>query len=315
MAKFDIKTMKHKLVNAVFSVLGLAIIAYIVFKLKGFSSGLDFSSISFDFRYLTASFMLIPVWFILMCHAWRLMVKSLGFRLSLLDSMRIVGLSMFGKYIPGKLWFTLGRAVLAERLGVSKKATFTSVILETYLLLLTGGAFFLFLLFTLPSKPSYYLILSVIAIFLLFPLSIPEIFKRMINFFLKILKKNSIEISMSLGFVFKIILLYMIVWICLGIQFYLLYISFSPEPLNPFVGISIYPAAWIVGFAVIIMPAGLGFREGVMFFFLSQNVSTNTAAIMTILSRIQITLGELLYLFLLFGSHKLWRNNEEKAEL
>jgi len=304
--------LKSNILNLLLASVGVLIILFLFIKLKSFVGKIDFRELSFNYYYLALSFSLIPVWFSIMCYIWKDLLREMGYRISQIDAMRIIGLSMFGKYIPGKLWFTLGRAVLAERLGVPKKLTFTTIILETYFLLLTGAGFFVFLLFSLPTKPSYYTSLFVVALILLFPLSLPSVFKRILNFLLKLLKKDSLEINLSIFYVVKIMFLYIIVWVISGIEFYLLFRSFSSLPLDPMIGISIYPAAWIIGFVVIIMPAGLGFREGVMFFFLSQKVPSETAVVMTLLSRIQITIGELFYLFLLFGSKKLWRSNEKE---
>ena len=303
---------KNKVLNFFLTLIGILVVIFMIYKLKSFVSNINLGDLSFNYGILALSFLMIPLWFSIMCYIWKDMIEKFGNRISMIDSMRIIGLSMFGKYIPGKLWFTLGRAVLAERLGVPKKVTFTTIILETYFLLLTGTVFFVFLLFSLPTKPTYYASVFVIVLILLFPLSLPVIFKRILNFLLKLLKKDALEINLSVFYVVKIIFLYVIIWIISGIEFYLLFRSFTSIPLDFLIGISVYPAAWIIGFIVIIMPAGIGFREGVMFFFLSQKIPPDIAAIMTLLSRIQITIGELFYLFLLFGSKKLWRNNEEE---
>lgn len=301
---------KEKILNFIIIVIVVFVVCLIFYKLLGYIKQVDFKSIRFNI-YLILSFMMIPFWYFFMCLAFKRIVLSLGNDVDLYTLMRIIGISMFGKYIPGKLWFTVGRIALLERVGVPKKKSFTAVVLETYLLLLSGAFFFLINIFKFENNVLYSIILIVVVLFLLF-LSLPKIFKNIINLFLKIFKKEKIDFNIKIKEYIFIVFLYFLVWIFSGLEFYLLIYSFTLKTYD-FVGIlSIYPASWVVGFLSFLMPAGIGVREGMIFVLLKRYTGNEIAAVGSLLSRIQVTLGELFYLFFFIGDKKIWRKNEKR---
>lgn len=301
---------KEKILNFIIIVIVVFVVCLIFYKLLGYIKQVNFKSIRFNI-YLILSFMMIPFWYFFMCLAFKRIVLSLGNDVDLYTLMRIIGISMFGKYIPGKLWFTVGRIALLERVGVPKKKSFTAVVLETYLLLLSGAFFFLINIFKFENNVLYSIILIVVVLFLLF-LSLPKIFKNIINLFLKIFKKEKIDFNIKFKEYIFIVSLYFLVWIFSGLEFYLLIYSFTLKTYD-FVGIlSIYPASWVVGFLSFLMPAGIGVREGMIFVLLKRYTGNEIAAVGSLLSRIQVTLGELFYLFFFIGDKKIWRKNEKR---
>lgn len=301
---------KEKILNFIIIVIVVFVVCLIFYKLLGYIKQVNFKSIRFNI-YLILSFMMIPFWYFFMCLAFKRIVLSLGNDVDLYTLMRIIGISMFGKYIPGKLWFTVGRIALLERVGVPKKKSFTAVVLETYLLLLSGAFFFLINIFKFENNVLYSIILIVVVLFLLF-LSLPKIFKNIINLFLKIFKKEKIDFNIKIKEYIFIVFLYFLVWIFSGLEFYLLIYSFTLKTYD-FVGIlSIYPASWVVGFLSFLMPAGIGVREGMIFVLLKRYTGNEIAAVGSLLSRIQVTLGELFYLFFFIGDKKIWRKNEKR---
>ncbi|HAF07412.1 MAG: lysylphosphatidylglycerol synthase domain-containing protein [bacterium] len=301
---------KEKILNFIIIVIVVFVVCLIFYKLLGYIKQVNFKSIRFNI-YLILSFMMIPFWYFFMCLAFKRIVLSLGNDVDLYTLMRIIGISMFGKYIPGKLWFTVGRIALLERVGVPKKKSFTAVVLETYLLLLSGAFFFLINIFKFENNVLYSIILIVVVLFLLF-LSLPKIFKNIINIFLKIFKKEKIDFNIKFKEYIFIVSLYFLVWIFSGLEFYLLIYSFTLKTYD-FVGIlSIYPASWVVGFLSFLMPAGIGVREGMIFVLLKRYTGNEIAAVGSLLSRIQVTLGELFYLFFFIGDKKIWRKNEKR---
>ncbi len=309
------KLLNKKFINIIFSIIGLTIIIYLVYKLKVYSGEVDFSQLHFNFTYLILSFLMIPIWFVLMCYIWKTILYQFKEKISLIDSMRIIGISMFGKYIPGKVWFTVGRIMLAERVGVSKKHSFFAVILETYFFILTGMVFF-FILITQVSVNETLKLWSFIFMFLIIPFIIPFVFTKILNFVLKKMKKTTIDITLKFSFIIKIFILYIFIWLIQGFEFLLLIKSFYILPINNIALISIYPAAWSIGFLMLVMPAGLGIRDSFITIALLQLFPKEYEAyaiIGALLSRIEITIGEFLYLFTLIGSKKLWRNNDKET--
>ncbi len=308
------KFINKRTVNILFAIIGLVIIIYLIYRMKGYIADIDFSEIRFNYFYLACSFLLIPIWFTLRCYVWKRILKEMGEKISLIDSMRLIGLSNFGKYIPGKVWFAVGRTVLSERLGISKRKSFTSIIIDTYFLLLTSIIFLLVILFRISFQGTNYLFLIIILIVIMIPFLIPAVIKKIMNFIFTKLKKPSVEYNMNFLAVIKIIFLNVIVFLLQGTQFLFLIKSFINFPINPIIVLLVYPGAWAMGFIVLLMPAGLGIREGFITFALMQifpNEFKGIAVIAALLSRIQFTIGEFGYLITLIGSKKIWRKNEK----
>ncbi|MEJ5307393.1 MAG: lysylphosphatidylglycerol synthase domain-containing protein [candidate division WOR-3 bacterium] len=301
---------KEKIFNVVLVLIVIAIVFFIFYKLFGYIKQVDFRSIKFNFFFLILSFMMIPIWYFFMCFSFKRILISLGHDVDLYTLMRIIGISMFGKYIPGKLWFTVGRIALLERVGVPKKKSFTAVVLETYLLLLTGAFFFLVTIIR-SNQNILYIILSLIFFLFFILLSFPTVFKKVINLLFKFLKKDKFDFVIGIYEYIFIMFLYFLVWIFSGVEFYFLIYSFTLKTYD-FIGLlSVYPSSWVVGFLSILMPAGIGVREGMIFFLLKEYTGVEIAAVGSLLSRIQVTIGEIFYLFFFIGDKKIWRKNEK----
>lgn len=305
----------RKTVNSLFAIIGLIIIVYIFIRLKDYIGAIDIDDIAFKWHFLILSFAIVPVWFTIRSFIWKFILREMDEHISLIDSMRLIGLSNFGKYIPGKVWFTVGRTVLAERLGISKRKSFTSIIIDTYFLVFTSSIFLLILIFKINMQGYNYIPYAVGFIVIMIPFIIPSVTKRIMNLIFRLLKKENIQYNMRLSSVMFILLSDCLIWALQGLQFYLLIRSITDFHFSPFISFLIYPAAWAMGFIVLFMPAGLGIREGLITFALLQIFPPEMkgmAVIAAVVSRIQFTLSELSYLITLIGSKKIWRSDEKR---
>jgi uncharacterized membrane protein YbhN (UPF0104 family) len=201
------------------------------------------------------------------------------------------GLSIFAKYIPGKIWAILGRAHYASVEGfsltqaslISLKAqiiviwlglilgTIPVVIMQGFstLVLISSGVIILMTLFILSEK-AHNLFLFLFAKAFKKKVEIPAISRR-----------ELLNISVYYG----------LYWILLVAAFYLFVRSF-------FINASIYagfafPWAATLGMLAIVIPAGLGVREGVMIGYLSLiGVPVKLATTLSVLARLWTILGE-----------------------
>jgi len=296
------------LFNVLSVILTLVIFVFLFKKLSSEFSKINLKTLSFNVKYLILSFFFVPLWFSLLSYAYKFILSSMNEKISMIDSMRIIGLSTFGRYIPGKVWFTVGRTLLAERIGISKRKAFSAVVIETVYLVLTGLLFFVFIFRYLNNYSLLYLI--IFPLFYIFVSSIkPVFFVRLMNFVLKLFKKESIVMDMPVRDVFFLNLIYIFMWIGFGFQYFFLLKSIGICFDNIYT-LAIYPVSWVLGFLVIFIPSGIGIREGVMVFFLSQVISSHQAIAVSVLSRIQMTLSEILFLLTLIKSDSLWRNKK-----
>ncbi|MGE3062354.1 MAG: YbhN family protein [bacterium] len=303
------KVTSKQIFNIISIIVTIVVFFFLVLKLSKEFSKIDFKSLHFNMHLLALSFAFVPIWFSLLSLAYKFILSKMNESISLINSMRVIGLSTFGRYIPGKVWFTVGRTILAERLGISKRRSFTAVIVETFYLVLTGLTFFLISYGYISNNSTAMLLLFPVA-YIAISLVNPSFFSSIMNFFLVKFKKEPIEFSMELKDIFILNGIYTAMWLAFGLQFLFLVKSIGVSANSVFL-ISVYPISWVLGFIVIFIPSGIGIREGVMVFLLSHSLSGSIALTISILSRIQMTLSELLFLFTLIKSDILWRKNEK----
>ncbi|MFO7675274.1 MAG: YbhN family protein [bacterium] len=280
---------------------GLVVVAAALYFLAGRLvrdwGRVPWADIRFNYLFLAAAFAVVFfVYLPLFGVNWRFLLRSLGARLSLLDSVAILCVSQMGKYVPGKVWFALGRIYLARRRGVPEAATAVSAVMETGFALLS--AILLFGVSLLLMPPGQVPGRAWLAFVLVPPCLVaiwPPVLSRLINWLLARLKQPRVEISLALGETLAIVGLYILMWLAQGIGFYLLVNSFyrlTPARLPVIVGG--YALAWILGFVSLVTPAGLGVREGILTFALRFVMPEPIAIIAALLGRVWITLAEVL---------------------
>lgn len=255
---------------------------------------IKFTIININWYYIIFSYLLLFPSLFFYSYAWQMIIKELekNKNLSFFNSLGIIAVTNLGKYVPGKIWFALSRMDFSKKFGFSEKNTFLSILLESFYLFL--GAFFYFIFFL---KKFFFLPL----LFLLIIVT-PHFFKIVFNFLLKIFKKERVDFSFPIKKSIIILSLYVLCWFFQGIAFFLLIKSFYSEVnISAFFSlVGIYALSWMLGFIVLIAPAGLGVREGSILFFLKSIFPIGIASLIALLSRIWITIHELLN-FLIFG--------------
>lgn len=89
------------------------------------------------------------------------------------------------------------------------------------------------------------------------------------------------------------------VWIAQIIGFFFLIRAIYPLEITHIFSVSAaYTLAWIVGFIVLFAPAGLGVREGVLTLILSAIMPTPLAIAISFISRVWITVFEVIVFFI-----------------
>ena len=82
--------------------------------------------------------MLFPVYGAL----WMYIIARFGYSVPYGRSLKVWLLSQAGRYVPGKVWFALGRIYLNEREGVPKSVTTVATALELVLVLASAVVVF-----------------------------------------------------------------------------------------------------------------------------------------------------------------------------
>src|SRR5260370_1754745 len=235
---------------------------------------------------------------------WRAVLARLGSHLGLRTCLRIYLASEFVRYIPGNVWHVLTRMLWVSRYGVSRPVAFASMAIELITKLAAGVLVFsVSLLFWQDFgkigsllRGSLLDILGIASIIALFIGLHPRILNGVLNWALRRMKREPIQLTLQYSDILFITLAWCVSWIVAGTAFYVLLLALWP--VAPVVAwpicIGIYAIAWDIGFVSFITPSGLGVREAAIvgLFALALPLPAGLASIMALLSRLVSTLAE-----------------------
>jgi hypothetical protein len=260
-----------------------------------------------------ASSYIIQVW------AWYLITVKLGIAISFGETLKSWFYSQLGKYLPGKVWLLLGRFYLYGSKGKSKKAISVALYFETVIGVVAAGVLFLATLILFEEARPFYSGKEVW--WLIFPLALaflslyPPILEKILNLILRRFKREPVSVSISYPEILWVLFISLLAWIMGGAAFYLFTNAVFAIPSNYILFLTGSLAfACFLGLVAIFAPSGLGVREGVLVYLLSAIMPGSVAVIVSILTRIWMTLIEIgligmIYLICLF------RKRERKGNL
>lgn len=217
--------------------------------------------------------------------------------------------SILGKYIPGKVFMLLARTPEYERAGVPMRKVSVCFVLENICTLLGAAFLFLISLFFFDNQNLSLYKYAAILFVVVFVICLNP---KLINFFLrileKILKRDGLAISISYFQMIKIVFLFVLNWIIVGIGFYMLVYSIYPVPVSEMLYCGgVYGLSAIIGILAVFAPSGLGVREGIIAVGLSIVIPVEYVVIISIVSRLWATIAELI----LIGAAFLIKNIRE----
>lgn len=245
--------------------------------------------------WLTLSGALVWVDFVILIALWRILLVRIGNSpLRFGTAYRVWFVSNFGKYLPGKVWTVMGMVYLLKREGYDAPSVLVSAVLNQALSVLSG-----LLLSIIVLGGGVFGGLPVWALALGGALSlavlIPAVFQRLVNVGLRLIRHDPIVIPLSYGLMLALFLTYVGTWVIYGAAFWALLLGVGIESAGPFwVTVAIFCASYLLGFLAILVPGGLGVREGSLTVLLGSYLPVGLAAPIAVLSRIWLTLTEIL---------------------
>ena len=249
---------------------------------------------------------------VVMSNNWRTIINNYTeYRLSLHSSISANGLSIFTKYIPGKVMTILGRSIYTSMLIDLSKKESTILSFKTQIIMIWVGLLFglpfLFLTFSI----SFFVVtLTYIAVTILFSVSI---FSKKLHVLIakivkKVLNKNLDIPVLEFRSTLDVLPNFFLTWLLWSISFWLLASSLVDYSLPLIIGLS-FPFAAVVGIVAIISPGGLGVREGILVLALSQFTEAQADAVtIATISRLWFLCGEI-FLFVLAIITNHWIKN------
>ncbi len=268
------------------------------------------------------SFILLFPPMIIQTYLWKSILNAMNVELSFRETFSIYYIGNLGKYIPGKIWQFFMMAYIAKEKGLSATRAFSASFVGQMLSVAAG---MLMAFITLGASLTKYLTNPLFFVFILLFLSFifllffkPRIIEFIGFFFAAILgRSQSLRIEFSPGKLLKFTLIYFIIWILVGLSFYLICLSFFYVNIKklPFL-VGSFSLSVVIGFLSVFAPGGIGVREGLITVILPAGNITNSslAGIIAIVARIIFTCNEIA-LFILAWAFRLKGVKDVKKEI
>ena len=252
-----------------------------------------------DFRpaWLLVSALGVATYYVIQCEAWRAILASLGEHLDARVARAVWGKSLIARYVPTNALMVVGRVVMAERHGVSKRGCLASIVYELGLGVVTAvvvGAYFVITLPRLEDEPARYAILVVVPLALV--VLHPRVFHPLADFALRKLGRSTLPATLRFGRVLELALVYLAGWAAMGLGVVGFTAALHPIALEdvPYAAAA-YPVAFCAAVVTFLVPSGLGTRDAALAISLTAVLPGAVATAIAVGFRIFQTLIELLY--------------------
>ncbi len=246
---------------------------------------------------LALSLLLVLAGLLASAMVWRSLLTELGSRLPLRTALHVFFLGQLGKYVPGSVFAVAAQMELGRDQGLSRSRVGTASLLFMGVLVAAG---LLVSVGTLPfvspqALDGYGWVLVALPLGLV--VLAPPVLTRLVGVALRLLKREPLSqplrargLGAALGWA-------MLMWACYGLHLLVL-VRTQPRDDGPdllLLTLGGYALAWVVGFVVLIAPAGGGLREIVLVVVLAPVLTEPRALAVALLSRVVMTAGDLLW--------------------
>ncbi|MDA3891213.1 MAG: lysylphosphatidylglycerol synthase transmembrane domain-containing protein [Salinivirgaceae bacterium] len=245
------------------------------------------------FWILITSIIILIIGFVFDGITWQKTLVNSGYPIKAKDGIASTGLSVFGKYIPGKLWIIVGRsAYISRKYNFNEGETSYISFITQIISLWFGFALGLSGLFFIVISPIVSIIALAAWVILTCFLFVP-IIHRFISSVLNRLTKGKINIpKINPSIVFKVLPYYIIRWLLFSISFLLFAEALTPDSVYWVTALG-YPLAGTLGIIAVFTPGGLGVREGILTgYLIACGFTPVLAATIGVASRLWYLIGE-----------------------
>lgn len=249
-----------------------ALLAVVLCAVALYLGGRDLPAIGWDqprvWALLAGAFMLYLASQVIAAAAWRQVLAAFSIHLPPGRAETQLLVSQIGKYIPGNVAHLIGRLALAKADGLVGAVVGLAMLVEICLLLLAGGLLLGLLLFLAPDLVQSLLpsldevasqqLSTVVVTLLLAGIALGSWFLAE-----KVSQRSQTSIQPLVAF--KPLALHVANFLILGISLALVMEAIAPGAYSGIeLPMSVFVAAWTIGFLTPGSPGGIGVREGLI---------------------------------------------------
>ena len=246
---------------------------------------------------MPASVLLSVLYVLMTLWSWQVLLADLGSPLDWRAALQLFGVSQIGKYIPGGVWNIVAAAQIGRRYSIPARRSVTAMTVAVLISLLSGvgiGAVTLLITSVSLQIPTWIIFILLAALCIILA---PPVLNRLIRLGFRLLNRPEPEHDLTFSGLGFSTLFAVLAWVVAGIQIWVLVISVGMEANigSLLLSIGAYALAWVVGFIVVFVPAGTGVRESVLGLLFAGTLSTGGILATVLVSRIAMTLADLLF--------------------
>lgn len=236
--------------------------------------------------------------------AWFVLLNFSGQpKISFLESAAHVGITLVGKYLPGKVWGLIGRVYFLKQRNYSTASSINVLLADQFLTFYTGLSIGALSLITL-----YNTSLSILAalVFLAVSCLIPRYYSDLMSWLVKHLhslarRLQSVDTEdpsdspIAYWGLLGSMIVYLVHWLAISYVLVLLFYPTLQDELftNAILLFAAIPLAMLSGFLAVWAPGGIGVREGMIIAVLSLNLPLEVATSIAVVYRLICILNDL----------------------
>jgi uncharacterized membrane protein YbhN (UPF0104 family) len=284
--------------NAAKRALALIIIFGVTFffykSFQGNWTSIRSHALKLDYLYLIVSFVSILITYLLSTFGWHLALNTLSSvsKITYHQSVATVNASSLTKYVPGKVWSYALQMYWLVKAGFSKSlivyVNLINLSISIITSLIVGLGYLLFSPGIFPFVVIFSLLLILVLFDVFFIIFNSSVTNGMISLFNRMFHRDIKYFDISHRLLIDLHLVHFLAAFCFGIGAYLLCngIGFVVAPGKILLVMSSLLISDVIGFLAVIVPGGLGVREGVMYLMLNNESTGALSLILPIASRI-----------------------------
>ena len=228
---------------------------------------------------------------ILTVLGWRVLLADLGSPLHVAPAGGIFFVGQLGKYVPGAVWSIVAQAEIGARLHIPRKRSAVVAFVAVAMAAICGlivGAPALPLLITRDDSAARTGWVLLLAVPLLAVVLWPPLLNWGIATVLRVLRREPLEHQLSGRAVLTATAFFIVAWVSSGLHILVLARATSSDVETGqllLASLSGFALASSTAMFSVVLPAGVGVREGVLVLILAPVTSTSAATAVVVISR------------------------------
>lgn len=232
---------------------------------------------------------------------WRVLMADLGTRLDVPPAAGIFMVGQLGKYLPGSVWSVVAQAEIGARLGIPRRRSAVVGLVAMGMALVTA------VMVGVPALPlllrrgegEWSVGLALVAAVVLLVALYPPVLNRGIALGLRLLRREPLEHELTAPAVVRSAGWTLFAWLMTGSTVW----AVAADLAKPSAGAGIvalsslsgFCLAAAVGMAAVLLPAGVGVRDGLLVVLLLAALSAPAAAAVVVISRFLTVVADVLW--------------------